>query len=339
MQDINNLIQTIANIESISSLEKIRSELLGKSGVITLKFKILADLSPEARISKGQEINSIKNLAETLLSKKKEELLELELTKSLMAESIDITLTPNKIAKGSISPISKVTEEMLHIFSKYNFTLSEGPSIETDWYNFAALNIDENHPARDMHDTFYLNNSLLRTHTSPVQIRHMEKNKPPFRFIAPGRVYRADYDATHTPMFHQIEGVVVDKDINFSQLKWFLMDFIKSFFENTDVDIIFRPSFFPFTKPSAEVDIKIKDFAYPLEVLGCGMIHPIILQNVGINPEEYQGFAFGLGVERFAMLKYGINDLRKFFEGDMRWMAHYNFSGFDLSNLVEGLSR
>ena len=339
MQNIDELINKIPTLQSLTDLEKIKADLLGKSGIITAEFKELGKLNGEEKIAKGQQINKLKNHVELLLNVKKNELQELILEKSLQEETIDITLPCKTTSKGSISPISKAIEEMMHILSRYNFTLSEGPNIENDWYNFTALNIDENHPARAMHDTFYLNNALLRTHTSPVQIRHMENNKPPFRFIAPGRVYRADYDATHTPMFHQIEGVVIDKNINFAHLKGFLMELIKSFFETSDIEVIFRPSFFPFTKPSAEVDIITKEFAKPLEVLGCGMIHPNVLKNVNIDPNEYQGFAFGLGVERFAMLKYGIDDLRKFFEGDIRWMEHYNFSAFDLSNFVGGLSR
>lgn len=339
MHNIDELINKIKDTQSLLDLEQVRMELLGKSGLITNQFKELASLSGQEKIAKGQKINEIKTNAESLLSARKKELQKLELKESLLKEAIDISLPHSKITKGSISPVSKAIEEMLHILSRYNFTFSEGPNIENDWYNFTALNIDENHPSRAMHDTFYLNNALLRTHTSPVQIRHMENNKPPFRFIAPGRVYRADYDATHSPMFHQIEGVVIDKNINFAHLKGFLMELLKSFFEDSEIEVIFRPSFFPFTTPSAEVDIVTKEFSKPLEVLGCGMIHPNVLKNVNIDPNEYQGFAFGLGVERFAMLKYGISDLRKFFEGDTRWMQHYNFSAFDLPNFVGGLCK
>jgi phenylalanyl-tRNA synthetase alpha chain len=339
-EKIQSLIQYIKNAQNPLELDQLKAELLGKSGLIAAEFKNLSSLNAEEKITKGQEINQLKNDTLEAIHAKRQELDDIELEKNLQATKIDVTLPAYELLKGSISPISQATEEMLQILARFNFTVADGPNLENDWHNFTALNIDENHPARASHDTFYLdNNLLLRTHTSPVQIRYMKQHKPPFRFVAPGRVYRADYDATHTPMFHQIEGMVIDKNINFAHLKGFLIEFIQCFFEKTDIDLLFRPSFFPFTEPSAEVDIYTKEFGKPLEVLGCGMVHPKVLTNVGIDPEEYQGFAFGLGVERFAMLKYGINDLRKFFEGDARWFKHYNFSSFDVPNFVGGLTR
>ena len=346
MQEIDELIAKITNIENIQQLEKIKAELLGKEGLITQKFRLISKASNEEKVTLGQKINSLKIITEEKLSQKKEQLDDQKLQAELLAQEIDITLPVKPITKGSVSPISQCLEEMMSIFAQYNFEVAEGPNIENEWYNFSALNIDENHPSRDSHDSFYFKQkadedklSLLRTHTSPVQIRYMKNNKPPFRFIAPGRVYRADYDATHTPMFHQVEGVIIDENISFTHFKGFIMEFVRKFFESDSIEIIFRPSFFPFTEPSAEVDIKTKEFGKFLEVMGCGMVHPKVLENVGLDPQKYQGFAFGLGVERFAMLKYGINDLRKFFEGDIRWMKHYNFSAFDCPSILGGLTK
>ena len=346
MQHIEDLINKIDKIDNLLNLEKIKSDLLGKEGLITKSFKLISQSSKEEKIALGQKINVLKTTTEEKLALKKEYLEEQNLQKQLLAQEIDISLPVAKLVKGSISPISQCLEEMMNIFAQYDFEVADGPNIENEWYNFAALNIDENHPSRASHDSFYFKQKtdndkvmLLRTHTSPVQIRHMNNNKPPFRFIAPGRVYRADYDATHTPMFHQVEGVVIDENITFAHLKSFIMEFVRKFFENSNIEIVFRPSFFPFTEPSAEVDIKTKEFGKFLEVMGCGMVHPSVLTNVGLDPEKYQGFAFGLGVERFAMLKYGINDLRKFFEGDIRWMKHYNFSAFDCPSILGGLTK
>ena len=330
--------------ERLDDLEQIRVHYFGKSGLITGEMKKLGQLEGNDRKTLGQEINSAKEQIQEILAEKSKILEEKELNIRLTKERIDLTIPAKPVRKGSIHPITQCLEELVQVFSKYGFEIKDGPDIEDDWYNFTALNIDENHPARQMHDTFYLNKTsdktkLLRTQTSPIQIRTMENGKPPFRFIAPGRTYRSDWDMTHTPMFHQIEGLVVDKNIHMGHLKYVITDFIKNFFETTDIEVQFRPSFFPFTEPSAEVDIKMNKNDKWLEVLGCGMVHPKILENVGIDASEYQGFAFGLGIERFAMLKYGIKDLRQFFEGDIRWLNHYSFSALDIPSLAGGLTR
>jgi phenylalanyl-tRNA synthetase alpha chain len=307
-------------------------------------MKKLGQLDGEERKNFGLAINKVKEQIQELLSKRYSILEKEELNKRFYQEKLDLTIPARPYKQGSIHPITQCLDELIQIFAQLGFTIKYGPNIESDWYNFTALNIDENHPARQMHDTFYLqgqkdNNVLLRTHTSPIQIRTMQSEKPPFRFIAPGRTYRSDSDMTHTPMFHQIEGLVIDKDIHMGHLKYVINDLISSFFEQSDIEVQFRPSFFPFTEPSAEVDIRIQGNNKWLEVLGCGMVHPNVLRNVGIDPNEYQGFAFGLGIERFAMLKYGIKDLRQFFEGDMRWLKHYGFSPFDIPSLVGGLTK
>lgn len=330
--------------ESLDDLQQIRVRYLGKSGLITEEMKKLGQLAAEDRKELGQKINSIKEQLQETLDKKTTILEEKELNIRFEKERMDLTIPAKPLRKGSIHPISQCLEELVQVFSKYGFEIKDGPDIEDDWYNFTALNIGEDHPARQMHDTFYLRKTsdktkLLRTQTSPIQIRTMESGKPPFRFIAPGRTYRSDWDMTHAPMFHQIEGLVVDKNIHMGHLKYTIIDFIKSFFENADIEVQFRPSFFPFTEPSAEVDIKMNKTDKWLEVLGCGMVHPKVLENVGIDSNEYQGFAFGLGLERFAMLKYDINDLRQFFEGDIRWLNHYNFSALDIPSIVAGLTR
>ncbi len=330
--------------ENSDNLQQVKVLYLGKSGFITEEMKKLGQLATDDRKVRGQKINKAKEQIQELLDKRSKILEEKELNVRFKKEGIDLTIPAKPIKKGSIHPITQCLEELIQVFSKYGFEVKDGPDIEDDWYNFTALNIDENHPARQMHDTFYLKQTsdktkLLRTQTSPIQIRTMEKDKPPFRFIAHGRVYRADWDMTHTPMFHQIEGLVIDKNIHMGHLKYVITDFIRSFFENTDIEVQFRPSFFPFTEPSAEVDIKMDKNNKWLEVLGCGMVHPKVLKNVGINPKEYQGFAFGLGLDRFAMLKYGIKDLRQFFEGDIRWLNHYNFAALDIPTLAGGLTR
>ncbi len=350
--NLNNILQELQKrlelCSDLDSLQNIKVKFLGKSSLINAEMKELAFLDPENRKTKGQEINNIKIAMQKYIDDKKLYLEELQMQSKFAEERLDLTMPARNRINGSIHPITQCLEELTQVFAKYGFTEEAGPDIEDDWYNFTALNIAENHPARQMHDSFYLRNSdsekkdsskVLRTHTSPVQIRTMQKGSPPFRFIAPGRTYRSDSDMTHTPMFHQIEGLVVDKGINMGHLKYLIIDFINNFFEKPDVEIRFRPSFFPFTEPSAEVDIKMPKSDKWLEVLGCGMIHPNVLKNVGIDPEEYQGFAFGLGLERFAMLKYGINDLRKFFEGDKRWLDHYNFKYFDIPTLAGGLTR
>jgi phenylalanyl-tRNA synthetase alpha chain len=342
MTDLLN--QSLASIQSCTSsaaLEEQRVALLGKKGVITEEMKKLGSASPEDRKTLGAAINQIKDAITATLEAKKIELSAVELNMRLASETIDVTLPARPQLKGKIHPITQAMDEITMIFANMGFSVAEGPDIESDEYNFDKLNIPASHPARQMHDTFYLQGNgdgktLLRTHTSPVQIRTMQGGTPPFRFIAPGSTYRCDSDLTHTPMFHQIEGFVIDKGIHMGHLKGCIIEFLKAFFELDDVPVRFRPSFFPFTEPSAEVDIgcsrsreelKIGAGSDWLEVLGCGMVHPSVLKNCDLDPNEWQGFAFGMGVERLAMLKYGIPDLRTFFDSDVRWLKHY---GFDL---------
>lgn len=332
---IEKEINTICNT---SDLEAIRIKYLGKNGEITAQMKTLGKLPPEERKAKGAELNVLKNLVENLIEAKKETLETKELNAKLQSEKIDITLPVREKSKGSIHPITQVIEEVCNIMRSMGFEQKTGPEIEDDWHNFEALNFPQNHPARLMHDTFFLSDGhVLRTHTSPVQIRTMENEKPPFRIFSLGKTYRCDSDATHTPMFHQVEGLYVDKDINMGHLKGCLSEFLEKFF-GVKVPLRFRPSYFPFTEPSAEVDvqcmrskttIKIGEGDGWLELLGCGMVNPNVLKNVGVDPEEYQGFAFGLGIDRIAMLKYGIPDLRDFFEADSRWLNHYGFGAFE----------
>ncbi|MDF2965361.1 MAG: pheS [Rickettsiaceae bacterium] len=360
MADLKKLNDEMASkiqaTDNLANLEQLKVEIFGKSGALQAEMAKIATLPTEERKDFGREVNIVKQSLQGLFDQKKEELHHLELDKKLQAEWQDLSLPGRRDKIGKIHPLTQALNEMTEIFANLGFNIEEGPSIEEDWYNFTALNIDENHPARQMHDTFYMKEidgseagkTLLRTHTSPVQIRTMQKGKPPFRFVVPGRVYRCDWDATHTPMFHQIEGVVVDKDIHMGHLKHFITEFMKAFFEKDKLDARFRGNFFPFTEPSAEVDIRCSRKSGELvlgegddwlEVMGCGMIHPKVLENAGIDPQEYQGFAFGLGVERFAMLKYGIADLREFFAGDVRWLNHYGFSSFDVPSLIGGLTR
>lgn len=326
----------IESSSSLAELQQVRVEFLGKQSLINQEMKKLGQLQGDERKNFGEVINGVKLQITSLLEARQTTLEEIALTERFISEKADLTIPARPSKQGSIHPITQVTEELVQIFAKFGFTVQTGPTIENDWYNFTALNFGEDHPARQMHDTFYLKsleagqNLLLRTHTSPIQIRAMEGTSPPFRLIAPGRTYRSDYDMTHTPMFHQIEGLVVDENINMGHLKYVILEFIKDFFMPTDIEVRFRPSFFPFTEPSAEVDIKMPSSNKWLEVLGCGMVHPNVLRNVKIDSEKYQGFAFGLGIERFAMLKYGIKDLRQFFEGDIRWLKHYNFSAFNV---------
>ncbi|WP_375318996.1 phenylalanine--tRNA ligase subunit alpha [Candidatus Tisiphia endosymbiont of Oplodontha viridula] len=349
MDNLNQILKsaqsTIELTQSLSELQQIRVEFLGKKSLLNQEMKKLGSLAPDDRKKLGEVVNLLKEQVSDLLQAKQTILEEFELNKQFAEEKTDLTIPARQYKKGSIHPITQATEELIQIFAKFGLTIKDGPTIENDWYNFTALNFYEDHPARQMHDTFYLKAEegvdipLLRTHTSPIQIRTMQNAKPPFRFIAPGRTYRSDSDMTHTPMFHQIEGLVLDENINMGHLKYLITDFIKDFFEQTNIEVRFRPSFFPFTEPSAEVDIKMQGSDKWLEVLGCGMVHPNVLKNVNIDSDHYQGFAFGLGVERFAMLKYGIKDLRQFFEGDIRWLKHYNFSAFDIPTLAGGLTR
>lgn len=347
----DELTAMIEAANDLDSLEEARLSAIGKKGRITEQMKTLGQMDGEERKTTGQALNVLKNEITDLIKKQEGALKKQALDARLAEEKIDVTLPlPNK-KKGSIHPISQVMDELIAIFADMGFQIAEGPDIEDDWHNFTALNFPPGHPAREMQDTFFLPEDpeeqgelakkVLRTHTSAVQVRHMENNKPPMRIITMGRTYRSDYDMTHTPMFHQIEGLVIDKDTHMGHLKGCLMDFAKAFFEVDELPMRFRPSFFPFTEPSAEVDIGCsrKDGGLQIgagedwmEILGCGMVHPNVLKNCGIDPDEYQGFAFGMGIERMAMLKFGIPDLRTFFESDTRWLEHYGFDPLDRPN-------
>ena len=345
---------SIAAATSLDALEALRVSLLGKKGSISLLMKSLGDMGPEERKAAGQQLNAVKDLVSAALDGRKADLERAALEERLARERVDVTLPPRPEAEGRIHPIAQVMDEMIAIFAQMGFAVAEGPDIEDDFHNFTALNIPPEHPARQMHDTFYFGERadgtrhLLRTHTSPVQIRTMLAGKPPIRIIAPGRTYRCDSDITHTPMFHQIEGLVIDKATHMGHLKGCLMEFVTTFFEVDEVPVRFRPSFFPFTEPSAEVDIgcsrqggelKIGKGSGRLEIGGSGMVHPNVLKACGLDPDEYQGFAFGMGVERMAMLKYGIPDLRTFFDSDLRWLKHYGFLPLDVPTLSGGLTR
>lgn len=323
-------LHDLARASDLQELESLRVSLLGKSGQLTLLMKELGKMAPEERRVRGAELNVVKDELTEIIEQKKSQFEEAALNERLQSETIDVSLPARRFSDdGKIHPISHVLDQSIQIFSQMGFVVKEGPDIEEDYYNFSALNIPPEHPARQEQDTFYLPNKdgqplVLRTHTSPVQIRTMTDGEPPFRIIAPGRVYRSDYDATHTPMFHQIEGLVVDRETNMGHLKGCLEEFFRFFFEDPDMQIRFRPGYFPFTEPSAEVDILWKGDTW-LEVLGCGMVHPNVLRNCNIDPEQFQGYAFGMGVERLAMLKYGMEDLRPFFESDLRWLGSYGF--------------
>ncbi len=333
----------IADAADEATIEDLRVQAVGKKGEISLQMRELGKMTPEERQTAGPALNALKDEINSALAAKKMALADAALDARLRGEWLDVTLPARQTRQGSIHPISQVTEEVTAIFADMGFRVAEGPQIESDWYNFDALNIPGHHPARAEMDTFYTHRAagddrpphVLRTHTSPVQIRSMEKTGAPTRIICPGRVYRADYDQTHTPMFHQVEGLAIDKDISMANLKWVLEEFVKSYFEVDHVDIRFRASHFPFTEPSAEVDIrcsweggtlKVGEGDDWLEILGSGMVHPKVLQAGGIDPAEWQGFAFGMGIDRIAMLKYGIPDLRAFFDSDLRWLRHYGFS-------------
>ncbi len=341
--------QSISQSDDLASLDAIRVTYLGKKGEITHKLKNLSQVSAEERPAAGQAINQIKVRIQTLLEQRKTAISDALIVEKLRNDTVDITLPGRRNQAGGIHPVTLTMNRIQQMFGKLGFDVAEGPEVEDDFHNFEALNIPAHHPARAMHDTFYFNpNLLLRTHTSPVQVRTMENREPPFRIICPGRVYRVDSDLTHTPMFHQVEGLLVDENVSFSDLKGTLEEFLKMFFEQDDLKTRFRPSYFPFTEPSAEVDIgyEIKDGKIVigegdkwLEVLGCGMVHPNVLKNVKVNPDEFQGYAFGIGIDRLAMLKYGINDLRAFFDCDYRWLNHFGFDPIDVPTNYRGLSR
>ncbi len=321
-QTVAVALEAIAACGDDAGLEQIRLDYFSKKGFFTEQMKALGQLSAEERPKAGAEINKAKQAVMTALNEKKEAMAVAALNAKLMAERIDVTLPGRGRAKGSLHPVTQTIRRIRQLFGDMGFEVVEGPEIEDTFHNFDALNIPSNHPARSEHDTFYFNPDLvLRTQTSGVQIRVMENAKPPIRMISPGRVYRPDYDMTHSPMFHQVEGLLIDKDIHFTDLKGVLYEFLNRFFEE-ELEIRFRPSFFPFTEPSAEVDVMGKNGKW-LEVLGCGMVHPKVLESAGVDPNEYSGFAFGLGVERFAMLRYGVSDLRAFFENDVRFLKQF----------------
>jgi len=335
----------------ISEINQIKSDLFGKSGLISTQFKKIGRIAETDRKKFASDLNIVKDELQDLINSKINEFESSEINKRLKQEKIDITLPERSFVRGKIHPVSQTIDEISSIFSEIGFSVEEGPDVENEYNNFTALNTPKNHPARDMHDTFYLDEKkqkLLRTHTSPVQIRTMLKDKPPFKIIAPGRTYRSDSDQTHSPMFHQVEGLHIDKNINMGHLKGCLNYFIKEFFEVDKIKMRFRPSHFPFTEPSAEVDIgyEIKEGKILigegdqwLEILGCGMVHPNVLKNVKVDPKKFQGYAFGIGIDRLAMLKYGINDLRAFFDCDYRWLNHFGFDPLDVPTNYRGLSR
>jgi phenylalanyl-tRNA synthetase alpha chain len=359
MDDLVQLESVLAaQIESANdeaAIEAVRIAALGKKGSISEKLKSLGSMSPEERQLQGPAINGLKNRITEALTARRNALKDAAISVRLEKEKVDVTL-PVRAApaeRGRIHPISQVIDEITAIFADMGFSIAEGPDIETDYYNFTALNFPEGHPAREMHDTFFFNpdengeRRVLRTHTSPVQIRTMENQKPPIRIVIPGKTYRMDSDATHSPMFHQVEGLVIDRSANVANMKWVLEEFCKAFFEVPSLKMRFRPSYFPFTEPSLEVDIqcdrsgkevKFGEGSDWMEILGCGMVHPNVLRAGGLDPDEYQGFAWGMGIDRIAMLKYGMPDLRAFFDADVRWLQHYGFRPLDMPTLFGGLS-
>lgn len=360
MDDLQELrgryLERISAAADEAGLEALRLEALGKKGEISLRMRELGRMTPEERQTTGASLNRLKDEIDAALRARKAALADAALDERLKAEWLDVTLPSRPRRVGTIHPVSQVTEEVTAIFADLGFSVAEGPQVESDWYNFDALNIAPEHPARQEHDTFFMARAagdnrpphVLRTHTSPVQIRAMEAKGAPIRVICPGRVYRMDMDQTHAPMFHQVEGLAIDKGISMANLKWVLEEFCRAFFEVDQVELRFRASHFPFTEPSAEVDIRcsweggqlrIGEGESWLEILGSGMVHPKVLAAGGIDPSEWQGFAFGMGIDRIAMLKYGIPDLRAFFESDLRWLRHYGFSALDVPGLAAGLSR
>ena len=364
----SELSAAIAAADTEAALDAVRVAALGKKGSVSALLATLGSMAAEDRKSAGPAINGLKNEIAGLIEARSAELKSAALEARLKAETVDVTLPlpPAPTARGRIHPISQTIDEITAIFSDMGFSIAEGPHIETDYFNFTALNFPEVHPAREMHDTFFMKpgpdgvKKVLRTHTSPVQMRVMQKTNekpaasyltpamdPPIRVVMPGRTYRNDSDQTHTPMFHQVEGLVIDKSSHIGQLRWVLEEFLKAFFEVPSVNLRFRPSFFPFTEPSMEVDVqcdrsgaevKIGEGSDWLEILGCGMVHHNVLRNCGLDPDVYQGFAWGIGIDRLAMLKYGMNDLRAFFDADKRWLDHYGFRAFDMPTLFGGLS-
>jgi len=347
------LLDRIAAAADLQELDSVRVSLLGKQGEITAKLKSLGAMDAETRTAEAPKIHALREQVTNALADRKAALEAAELDRRLATETIDLSLPATESASGTIHPVSQVMDELAEIFADLGFAIAEGPEIEDQWYNFTALNMDESHPARAMMDTFYLEPRtpdeeprVLRTHTSPVQIRAAQDNGAPIRVIAPGRVYRSDSDATHTPMFHQVEGLVIDKAITLGHLKWTLETFLRAFFERDDVVLRMRPSYFPFTEPSAEVDVGwsmekgrrvVGGQQGWMEVLGSGMVHPRVIANFNLDPDEWQGFAFGCGIDRLAMLKYGMNDLRAFFDGDIRWLKHYGFRALDVPTLSGGV--
>jgi len=331
---VESALRAIEDSSDERSLEQLRVDYLGKKGSLTDLLKGLGKLSPEERPQAGERINIAKRQVQDALELRKKDLVEEALNRQLSSEAVDVTLPGRRQGGGGTHPVTRTIERIQSIFEAAGYTVAVGPEIEDDYHNFGALNIPEHHPARAMHDTFYIDPAtVLRTHTSPVQVRVMEGDKPPFRMICPGRVYRCDSDITHTPMFHQVEGLLIDKDVSFADLRGTVEEFLQAFFEK-DLAVRFRPSYFPFTEPSAEVDMacvmcegkgcRVCSHTGWLEILGCGMVHPNVLTSSGIDPEEYTGFAFGMGVERLAMLRYGVNDLRLFFENDLRFLKQFN---------------
>ena len=364
MEDLDTLRDTLVAAARTSAdlpaLEAVRIDALGKSGRVTVLLKTLGRMSPEERQVRGPLVQNLRSEVADAIAGRKAALEAEELDRRLATERLDMTLPVEPAPRGTVHPVSQVMDELAEIFADLGFAVAEGPEIEDDWHNFTALNIPEHHPARAMHDTFYFEpgsgsgagrdypegrRMLLRTHTSPVQIRTMMTQAPPIRIIAPGRTYRSDSDATHTPMFHQVEGLVIDRGIHLGHLKWTLETFLKAFFETDDIHLRLRPSYFPFTEPSAEVDVGytmvkgqrvIGGAEGFLEVLGSGMVHPEVIAACGLDPDEYQGFAFGCGIDRLAMLKYGMDDLRAFFDGDLRWLRHYGFPALAVPTLSGG---
>jgi phenylalanyl-tRNA synthetase alpha chain len=328
MQDVDSIVKealaTFAGIDDADQLERAKARYLGKSGALTQLMKGLSKLPASERPAFGSRVNAAKEKLEASLAEQRSRIDSLKLEASLRQEALDVTLPGRGLAVGGLHPVTRTMERIETLFRSMGFEVADGPEIETDYYNFTALNQPENHPARSMHDTFYLADGkhLLRTHTSPIQIRYLERHRPPVKIIAPGRVYRHDYDATHSPMFHQVEGLWLDQHITFADLKGVLIEFLRRFFEREDLRVRFRPSFFPFTEPSAEIDMSFGEGW--LEMGGAGMVHPNVLKNVGVDSEKYQGFAFGLGPDRLTMLRYGVSDLRLFFENDLRFLRQFN---------------